>query len=140
MKKVVLLLVLIIPIVMSAQDVVGQWKTIDDETGEARSVVEIYKKDGKVYGRVVELLNKEDKGNLCAECSGENKNKPIEGMVILKDLSKDGSEYNNGTILDPSNGKNYKCYITLEGANKLKVRGYIGISLMGRTQYWYRVQ
>lgn len=122
-----------------AQDVTGKWKTIDDETGEAKSIVEIYKKDGKIYGKIIEILNPAKKDRKCEECPGSDKGKPIEGLVIIKGLEKDGDEYNDGKILDPVSGKLYKCYIELEGANKLKVRGYIGFSLLGRTQYWTRV-
>lgn len=122
-----------------AQDVTGKWKTIDDETGEAKSIVEIYKKNGKVYGKVAEILNPAKKNATCKDCPGDAKGKPIEGLVILKGLEKDGDEYSGGTIMDPQNGKVYKCYIALENENKLKVRGYIGFSLLGRTQYWTRV-
>jgi uncharacterized protein (DUF2147 family) len=123
-----------------SQTVVGKWKTIDDETGRAKAIVEIYEKSGKIYGKVVDILEVENKKRVCSNCSGEDKNKPILGMTIIKGLSKDGSQYTNGKILDPKNGKLYKCYITLETKDKLKVRGYIGISLLGRTQYWYRVK
>ena len=61
-------------------------------------------------------------------------------MVVINGLSKNDDEWNDGTILDPKNGKVYKCYITLVEKDKLKVRGYIGFSLIGRTQYWYRVE
>ena len=122
-----------------AQDVTGKWKTIDDETGEAKSIVEIYKKNGKVYGKVAEILNPARRDATCNDCPGDAKGKPILGLVILKNLEKDGDEYSGGTIMDPQNGKVYKCYIALENENKLKVRGYIGFSLLGRTQYWTRV-
>lgn len=124
---------------MQSQSVIGKWKTIDDETGVAKSVVEVYEKSGKVYGKVVEILRDDRKKDVCSECTGSNKNKPILGMVIINNLKKDGKEYGSGTILDPTSGKEYKCYITLESADKLKVRGYVGFSLMGRTQYWVRV-
>lgn len=122
------------------QSVIGKWKTIDDETGKAKSIVEIYEKSGKIYGKVVEILDVEHKNNVCSECSGSDKNKPILGMIIIKGLTKEESEYTNGKILDPKNGKTYKCFITLEAKDKLKVRGFIGISLFGRTQYWYRAK
>jgi uncharacterized protein (DUF2147 family) len=122
------------------QSVIGKWKTIDDETGKAKSIVEIYEKSGKIYGKVVEILDVEHKNNVCSECSGSDKNKPILGMIIIKGLTKEGSEYTNGKILDPKNGKTYKCFVTLEAKDKLKVRGFIGISLFGRTQYWYRAK
>lgn len=123
-----------------SQSVIGKWKTIDDETGEAKSVVEIYEKSGKIYGKVVEILRADHKKDLCTSCDGAEKNKPILGMVIINGLKKDGAEYNGGTILDPTNGKKYKCYITLDSADKLKLRGYVGISIMGRTQYWTRAK
>ncbi|PBI94513.1 hypothetical protein BSF41_02620 [Flavobacterium sp. ACN2] len=125
---------------MQSQSVIGKWKTIDDETGEAKSIVEIYEKSGKIYGKVVDILRDSRKKDVCVKCDGAEKNKPILGMVIINGLKKDGSEYNGGTILDPTSGKKYKCYVTLESADKLKLRGYVGISLMGRTQYWTRVK
>lgn len=141
MKKILLTCSLIALTILSAtaQDVTGKWKTIDDETGEAKSIVEIYKQDGKVYGKVVEILNPAKKNATCEECPGADKGKPIQGLVIMKGLEKDGDEYNDGTIMDPNSGKVYKCYIELDGPNKLDVRGYIGFSLLGRTQTWNRV-
>ncbi|MEL1254702.1 DUF2147 domain-containing protein [Flavobacterium sp. DGU38] len=125
---------------VQAQGVVGKWKTIDDETGEVKSIVEVYEKSGKIYAKVVDILRADHKKDVCKKCEGAEKNKPILGMVIMNGLKKDGDEYNGGTILDPTNGKKYKCYITLESADKLKLRGYVGISLVGRTQYWTRVK
>jgi uncharacterized protein (DUF2147 family) len=125
---------------IQSQSVIGKWKTIDDETGEAKSVVEIYEKSGKIYGKVVEILRTNHKNDVCAKCEGSEKNKPILGMVIINGLKKDGDEYNGGSILDPTTGKKYKCYITLESADKLKLRGYIGVAIMGRTQYWTRAK
>ena len=125
---------------LSAQDVFGKWKTIDDATGKAKSYVEIYEEDGKVYGKIVELINPEKENPICDQCCCEDKDQPILGLKFIKGLEKDGDEYNGGKILDPQNGKLYKCYITLEDDNKLKVRGYIGFSLLGRTQYWYRAE
>jgi uncharacterized protein (DUF2147 family) len=124
---------------MQSQSVVGKWKTIDDATGEAKSIVEVFSKSGKIYAKVVDVLDPEVKYNLCKQCPGDDKNKPILGLNIIKGLSKDGAEYNSGEILDPKNGKLYKCALSLESKDKLKVRGYIGFSLIGRTQYWYRV-
>jgi uncharacterized protein (DUF2147 family) len=123
---------------MSAQSVIGKWKTVDDKTGVTKSVVEIYEQNGKIYGKVVQILKKDRQNAVCDYCEGEDKGKPILGLVIIRGLEKDGDEYNNGKVLDPENGKFYKCYIELEEPNKLKVRGYVGFSLLGRTQYWYR--
>lgn len=123
-----------------SQDVFGKWKTVDDSTGEARSIIEIYEDNGKVYGKIVDLINPKQKNPICDKCCCEYKDQPVVGLTFIKGLQKDGDEYNGGKILDPENGKLYKCYITLEDEVTLKVRGYIGISLLGRTQYWYRVK
>lgn len=143
MKKISLTFLAVVFAMFSvvAQDsVLGKWKTIDDETGEAKSIVSIYEKGGKLYGKIDEILNSDRRDAVCDKCSGDLKNKPILGMVILKDLKKDGSSYSGGTILDPQKGKSYKCTISLENPDLLKVRGYIGFSLIGRSQYWHRVK
>lgn len=122
----------------NAQQLVGKWKTIDDETGKTKSIIQIYEQNGKYYGKIVELLLPEDKGKLCDKCSGTNKNKPIEGMVIMEGMNKDGDGFSGGKIMDPKSGKTYKCSIEFDGKDALKVRGFIGISLIGRTQTWKR--
>jgi uncharacterized protein (DUF2147 family) len=122
----------------NAQQLVGKWKTIDDETGKTKSIIQIYEQNGKYYGKIIELLLSEDKGKLCDKCSGTNKNKPIEGMVIMEGMNKDGDGFSGGKIMDPKSGKTYKCSIEFDGKDALKVRGFIGISLIGRTQTWKR--
>jgi uncharacterized protein (DUF2147 family) len=139
MKHYCILFLAFFSISMNSQSIVGKWKTIDDATGEAKSIVEVFSKSGKIYAKVVEILDPANKNSVCKKCSGEDKNKPILGLTIIEGLSKDGSEYNSGEILDPNNGKSYKCALSLESKDKLKVRGYIGFSLLGRTQYWHRV-
>jgi uncharacterized protein (DUF2147 family) len=124
--------------IICAQSVFGKWKTIDDITGVEKSIVQIYEENGKVYGKVLEIFDATKRGNVCTECKGALKNKPILGMVILFDLKKEGDEYVDGTIIDPKTGKEYDCYIVLENKNTLKVRGYMGFSIMGRTQLWKR--
>jgi len=142
MKKHILLAITLIftsALVSNAQSIFGKWKTIDDKTGAEKSIVEIYNVDGKAYAKVEKLLEKGKENEICDKCKGAKKDKPIKGMEIINGLSKDDDEWNDGKILDPKTGKVYKCYITLEEPNKLKVRGYIGFALLGRTQYWYRV-
>lgn len=121
----------------ASTDIFGKWKTIDDETGEAKSIVEIYERGGKAYGKVIEVLNPDRKNAVCEKCSDSDKRKgeKVEGMVILTGLEKDGDEYDDGQILDPNNGKVYDCKMWVENG-KLQVRGYIGWSLVGRTQVW----
>lgn len=123
-----------------AQDVFGKWKTVDERTGEIKSIIEIFEKEGKAFGRVYEILNEEHKNDVCTDCEGENKGKKIEGLVIMKNFQKDGNEWNDGTIMHPESGKDYSCYIKLQTPEKLKVRGYLGFKALGRTQYWYRVE
>lgn len=114
---------------------VGSWKTIDDETGEAKSIVRIYEVDGKVYGRVDKLLL--NPGALCTECDGDDKNKPIEGMVVLWNMEADDGVWSGGKIFDPQKNKTYRAKLWLEeGGKKLKVRGYLGPFF--RTQTWIR--
>lgn len=123
---------------LNAQEVFGKWKSVDDVTGEIKSIVEIYKEGNKVYGKILNVLVPGQENSICENCEGDKKNKPVTGMVIMNDLEKDEDEYNGGTILDPESGKVYKCYIKLVEDDKLKLRGYIGFSALGRTQYWFR--
>lgn len=141
-KKAIVIVSIFFFTILSAQSqtVIGKWKTFDDETQKAQSIVEIYEQSGKIYGKVIDILERENKKRVCVNCSGNDKDKPILGMIVIKGLSKKGSEYTDGKILDPKSGKLYQCFITLETRDKLKVRGYIRISLFGRTQYWYRMK
>jgi len=124
---------------LKAQDIIGQWKTIDDETNKPKSIVEIYKgPNGKYYGKIVKLFREpgEDPNPVCDECKGNKKNKPIKGMIILTGLEKVGNnDWDNGEILDPGNGEVYDCKMWIEDG-KLQVRGYLGWSLFGRSQTW----
>ena len=119
-------------------EIEGIWITQDDETGKKKSEVLLYKNEGKLYGKILDLLLEEDKGKLCVNCKGENKNLAIEGMVIVEGLELNGKTWEEGTILDPKSGKTYSCYISFDNENTLKVRGFIGFSLLGRTQKWIR--
>ena len=141
MKNVIVAFVLsaFATLTLQAQDVTGKWKTIDDETGKAKSIVEITESNGKIYGKVVEILT-DKKDAKCDKCPGADKGKPIKGLTIIKGLKKDGKEYTGGTITDPTSGKEYKCAIKPNGTDKLDVRGYVGIQALGRTQTWVRVK
>jgi uncharacterized protein (DUF2147 family) len=125
-----------------AQSCLGLWTTIDDETGLKKSVVELYKKDGKMYGKVVYIYKRGKDGphSLCEQCHGSLKNKPVLGMQIVKNLTWNNSEWTGGTILDPNNGKTYdaKIWINPENHNKLNVRGYFGPVF--RTQTWIKTE
>lgn len=131
------------PLAAAAQQAtpVGTWTTIDDDTGKPKSVVEIYQADnGTLSGRVVEVLQSEQGDDpVCTECEGDRKGQPIEGMVIMWGLERDGGTWEGGKILDPSNGKVYSVKLTpAADGSKLQVRGFVGFSLLGRTQTWLR--
>lgn len=139
MKKIIFSFVALMFATLSYAQIEGKWKTIDDETGQAKSIVDIYKKsDGKYYGKVTQLLIKPEHAN-CIDCKDDRKNQPILGMEVIRGMKKEGNEFTGGTITDPKTGKTYKCNISREG-EKLNVRGYIGFSLIGRSQTWYQVK
>ena len=133
-----LIALLIFSFSINAQSIVGKWKTIDDETGKEKSVVEIYKTGNKYFGKVISIKDPAERDNKCTVCTDYRKNQPIIGMEIIKNLEKDGDEFEDGTILDPKNGKIYDCKLWLENDNVLNVRGYVGFFF--RTQNWIRVK
>lgn len=120
---------------------IGTWRTIDDQTGRTRSIVQIYEQGGELFARVEKDLAAADTDRLCTKCKDERKDQPLVGLVFMRHMKLDDDEYNGGDILDPDNGSIYKCKLRLEdGGRKLKVRGFIGFSLFGRTQTWVREQ
>jgi len=125
----------------SAQTPIGKWKTIDDNTGIAKSIIEINEVNGLFTATIIELLEEEFKGQnpLCEPCKGNKKNTPVIGLEIMWDMKKTGeNSWSDGKILDPENGKTYGCKLSLEGSNKLKVRGFLGFAVLGRNQFWHR--
>ena len=138
MKTILILIFSFIGLNAYAQNsVVGKWKTIDDETGKPKSIVELYEKDGKLFGKIVKLFREpnEDQDPKCDKCPDDRKNKKVIGMEIIREMEKDGNEWTDGTILDPKKGKIYDCKLWLENG-KLQVRGYI--AFLFRTQTWHR--
>ncbi|HUB90517.1 MAG TPA: DUF2147 domain-containing protein [Dyella sp.] len=121
---------------------VGTWRQIDDVTGKPKSIIQITDDNGKLQGKVLQVLLSDDGPHpLCKKCEGERKNQPIEGMVIMWNVSKDDDVWDGGKILDPKTGKVYSVKLSLtDGGQKLDVHGYIGISLLGRSQVWERMQ
>jgi uncharacterized protein (DUF2147 family) len=119
---------------------VGLWKTIDDETGKVKSLVRITEVDGELQGKVEKVFSPpaKDPNPLCDDCEGERKGKPAIGMTIMWSLKRSGdAEWSGGQILDPANGKIYRCKITvLEDGKKLQMRGYV--AFFYRTQIWVR--
>jgi uncharacterized protein (DUF2147 family) len=122
---------------------VGLWKSIDDATGKPKALIRIIENNGELSGKIEKLFRapEEDQNPVCQKCEGELKDKPVIGMTILSGLKKDGEEYNGGQIIDPANGKVYKSKLSVvDDGQKLNVRGYVGMPMLGRTQIWLREQ
>ncbi len=125
----------------SATGIDGLWSTQDDKTHKPRGVVRIYEDHGEYFGKIVSSFDPRDALEICSPCSGAMHNKPVIGLVILRDMKRNGNDndYTGGTIVDPDTGDVYKCKMSLEdGGAKLVVRGYIGMALFGRSQVWTR--
>lgn len=125
-----------------AQSCVGKWVTIDDETNTKKSIVNLYKKDGKLYGEIVYLFPREGREDnpKCDKCEDDRKDQPIEGMQIVRNLDWDGAVWRNGTIMDPKIGKvyNLKLWTDPNNSKLLNVRGFVGPFY--RTQQWVKVK
>jgi len=117
----------------------GLWKTIDDHSGRPRGAVQIYEQNGAFFGKVQAAFDPREAAERCRRCTDDRKDKPIIGLLILRDLKKHGDEYSGGNILDPENGMVYRCKLRLiENGSKLLVRGYFVLPLLGRSQIWIR--
>ncbi|CAN7719689.1 DUF2147 domain-containing protein [Pseudoduganella sp. LjRoot289] len=126
-----------------AQDAtpVGLWKNIDDATGKPKALIRITESNGVLQGKIEKLFRapEQEQNPKCDKCTDARKDQPLVGLMMLSGLKKDGDEYNGGEILDPENGKIYKSKMELaDGGKKLKVRGYIGVPMLGRSQTWVR--
>ena len=121
---------------------VGYWRTIDDKSGQVKSIVQIYKTSSQTLGgRVIKIFPPpgEDQTKVCDACKGSKHNQRIVGMVFLEGARQNGDVWDNCRILDPDNGKTYSCTLKLiNNGRNLQVRGFIGIQLLGRTQTWTR--
>ena len=122
----------------SAATPVGLWKTIDDDTKQAKSHIRVVERDGVITGQVETILTDQVDAK-CELCTDERKGKPVQGMTIITGMKKDGDRWSGGFILDPNNGKVYRSQMKMTDAGKrMEVRGYIGTPLLGRTQTWHR--
>jgi uncharacterized protein (DUF2147 family) len=123
---------------------VGLWKTIDDKDGSAKSEIRIVDNAGVFTGKIEKILDPKAKpGELCVECTDDRKGQPMLGLEIIRGVRRVEGQavWDGGTIVEPSTGKIYKMKMTpIEGGAKLEMRGFIGFSLLGRTQTWIRVQ
>lgn len=120
------------------QNAVGHWQVINDD-GKPWGHVDTYLVDGKLFGKVTQVRPGRNPKDLCDKCSGQLHSQPIDGLVIIRNFHPDGEQWVGGSVVDPENGKEYKGKITAVGKDKLNMRGFIGISLLGRTQTWLRL-
>jgi uncharacterized protein (DUF2147 family) len=135
------LVLAVLPAAGAQDSPAGLWKTFDDRTHKARGVVRIFEENGALSGRIESSFIPEEEKERCDKCSGDRKGAPIIGLVIMRGVRKHGSEYDGGDILDPETGSVYKCKMTLSSdGEKLFVRGYLGVSMLGRTQTWVRME
>lgn len=139
MKRILFFAVtLFFSVTLFAQNpLLGEWITVDDATGEQKSIVRIYQADnGKYYGTIIQLLEENGETAVCTECTGEDHNKPIVGLTIIRDMQLKDNELRGGKVLDPDNGKFYYAKVYLKDG-KLILRGSLDkAGLLGRSQTW----
>jgi uncharacterized protein (DUF2147 family) len=145
MKKILISLALAAAAgsVLAQSTPVGLWKTIDDESKAEKSQVRISEAGGVLSGKIEKIADPSKQDSTCDKCSDERKDKPVLGMVIIRNAKADADKehWEGGDILDPNNGKVYKLRMKpIEGGKKLEVRGFIGLALLGRTQTWIRLE
>lgn len=142
-KSILFLTACILHSVSFSQSIEGVWLTIDDETHEKKSEIKIWREGDSYKGKVIKLHNPVVPDPVCDKCDADDPRykQKVTGMVILTDLEyDDGNEWEDGKILDPENGSVYGCDMKILANGDLEVRGYIGFSLLGRTQIWKRLQ
>jgi uncharacterized protein (DUF2147 family) len=119
---------------------VGFWRTIDDRTNKPDGVVQIYERDGMLFGKITGIDDPRFRTALCQHCGGDDQNQPIMGLEVLRDMHADGRRWDGGTILNPQDGQVYHCRMHLgPDGQTLIVRGFIGTPMLGRTQTWQRL-
>jgi len=118
----------------------GLWQPIDSHTGKPLGLIKIYAQRGLFFGRIEPSSPADNGTDRCTKCTDERKNQRIIGLVLIRNMRLEGGEYVGGDILDPDTGGVYGCKFRLiEGGRKMIMRGFFGISLLGRSQTWVRV-
>lgn len=134
------ILFLIFPTLFFGQSVFGKWKTVDDRDGTTKAVINIYEKDGLLYGKIEKILEKGRENAKCIKCKGDKKDKPVTGMFVIDGFEKNNKGvYKGDTLFDPEQGMTFrgKVWLDPDNSNQLKVRGYL--AFIYRTQTWIRV-
>lgn len=120
---------------------VGTWRTFSDRTGQESGQVQIWDQAGLLYGRIVGIRDPAKRDVVCDKCTDDRRGQKVMGMQIIRGMKPDGTQWDGGEILDPETGSTYRCLMRLaDGGRKLIVRGFIGISLFGRSQTWLRAE
>lgn len=118
----------------------GLWQPLDS-SGKPLGLIRIFEANGLYYGRIEPSSPSDDRRALCTRCTGERHDQPIIGLVLMRHLRLENGEYVGGDIVDPDTGRIYGCTLRLtDGGRQLVMRGYLGISLLGRSQTWRRVE
>ena len=141
LSRLLLLSMLLATSIGTSQSVFGKWKTIDDRTGNPKAIIDIYEEDGKMYGKVVDIVEPGKENFICTKCDGDLKDKPVIGMQIIDAAEHQGDGvYKGDTLFDPQQAMTFRCKIWLnpDNSDELKVRGYL--AFIYRTQTWVRVE
>ncbi len=124
------------------QNCLGTWKVIEDQSQEPAAIIKLYQKNNQVFGKLTHILKSDTKQSnpMCVNCRDDRKDQPVIGMELVRGMKQKREGYwVGGRLLDPHTGRTYRGYMELLDEGTLKVRGYMGIALIGRTQYWYRM-
>ena len=138
-KFTLVLILLLTSSLAYSQSIFGKWKTVDDRTGNPKAIINIFNRDGLMYGIVEKIVEPGKENAKCVKCEGELKDKPVKGMTIIDGLEKhDDGKWKGDTLFDPEQAMTFRCKIWLnpENSNELKVRGYL--AFIYRTQTWVR--
>ena len=141
-SAIVLLAIAAAPLRAAEPTAVGLWEQVDEKTGKPESWFKITERNGVYQGNIVKIFFKpgEDENWVCDKCEGDERGKPVLGLALIKGMQRTGLKYENGTIMDPRDGSVYRALMNLSpDGQKLEVRGYLGISLFGRSQTWNRL-
>ena len=131
-----------VPLRAAETSAVGLWEQVDESSGKAESWFRIAERNGVYEGKIVKIFFKpgEDENWVCDKCQGAERGQPVLGLTLIKGMRRNGDTYEDGTIMDPRDGSVYRALMRLSpDGRKLEVRGYLGISLFGRSQVWNRL-
>ena len=131
-----------VPLRAAETSAVGLWEQVDESSGKAESWFRIVERNGVYEGKIVKIFFKpgEDENWVCDKCEGAERGQPVLGLTLIKGMRRNGDTYEDGTIMDPRDGSVYRALMRLSSdGRKLEVRGYLGISLFGRSQVWNRL-